>query len=38
MRRRATVESSCSLPDQGPLPESVIAMLKSHAWPRNYYQ
>ena len=38
MRRRATVESSCGLPDQGALPASVIAVLKRHAWPRNYYQ
>jgi aryl-alcohol dehydrogenase-like predicted oxidoreductase len=38
MRRRATVESSCSLPHQGDLPASVIAVLKRHAWRRNYYQ
>lgn len=38
MRRRATVESSCSLPDQGVLPPNVIAVLKRHTWLRNYYQ
>ncbi len=37
MRRVATVESSCSVSDLGPLPEDVLAKLKRHAWPRNFY-
>jgi aryl-alcohol dehydrogenase-like predicted oxidoreductase len=37
MRRKATVESSCSLPDQGALPANVLAVLKRHSWRRNYY-
>ncbi len=37
MRRVKTVESSCSVSDQGPLPPDVLAKLKRHAWERNFY-
>ncbi len=37
MRRVETVESSCSVSDLGPLPENVLAVLRKHAWPRNFY-
>jgi hypothetical protein len=38
MRRIATVESSCAVPAAGPLPENVLAILKKHAWDRNFYE
>lgn len=38
MRRVQTVESSCSVSDAGPLPENVLAILKGHAWYRNFYE
>lgn len=37
MRRRATVESSCSVSDSGPLDETVLAILRRHRWVRNFY-
>jgi aryl-alcohol dehydrogenase-like predicted oxidoreductase len=37
MRTRANVEFNCSIPGKGPLPEKVIAVLRNHAWPRNFY-
>jgi aryl-alcohol dehydrogenase-like predicted oxidoreductase len=38
MRRLSTVESSCGVSDKGPLPSDVLAILKHHAWYRNFYQ
>jgi aryl-alcohol dehydrogenase-like predicted oxidoreductase len=38
MRRIKTVESSCGVSDAGPLPENVLAILKRHAWYRNFYE
>lgn len=37
MRRPQTVESSCSVSDKGPLGPETLAILKRHAWPRNFY-
>lgn len=37
MRRTKTVESSCSVPDRGPLPADVLTRVKKHAWYRNFY-
>ncbi len=38
MRKLKNVESSCAVSDAGPLPENVLAILKRHAWDRNFYQ
>jgi aryl-alcohol dehydrogenase-like predicted oxidoreductase len=38
MRRVATVESSCRISDAGPLDQQTLAILKRHAWNRNFYQ
>jgi aryl-alcohol dehydrogenase-like predicted oxidoreductase len=38
MRRMKTVESSCAVPDAGPLPENVLQILRRHAWFRNFYE
>jgi aryl-alcohol dehydrogenase-like predicted oxidoreductase len=38
MRRVATVESSCRVSDAGPLDRKTLAILKHHAWNRNFYQ
>jgi aryl-alcohol dehydrogenase-like predicted oxidoreductase len=37
MRTRANVDFNCSIPGKGPLPEKVIAILRNHAWARNFY-
>jgi aryl-alcohol dehydrogenase-like predicted oxidoreductase len=37
MRKRAHAESNIALSDQGGLPPATLAMLKRHAWDRNYY-
>ena len=37
MRRVATVESSCGVSAKGPLPTDVMAILRKHAWNKNYY-
>jgi aryl-alcohol dehydrogenase-like predicted oxidoreductase len=37
MRSRANVAFNCSIPGKGPLPEKVLAILKKHAWKRNFY-
>ncbi len=37
MRRVKTVESSCSVSDQGPLDAATLAKLKRHVWRRNFY-
>jgi aryl-alcohol dehydrogenase-like predicted oxidoreductase len=38
MRRVSTVESSCRASTAGPLDADTLAILKRHAWQRNYYQ
>ncbi len=38
MRRVATVESSYRAAAAGPLDERTLAILKRHAWKRNFYQ
>lgn len=37
MRRAATVRSSTSVSDLGPLAQPVVERLKQHAWDRNFY-
>jgi aryl-alcohol dehydrogenase-like predicted oxidoreductase len=37
MRSRANVDFNCSIPGKGPLPEKVLAILRNHAWTRNFY-
>lgn len=37
MRTRRHVESNTAQSDAGPLPENTLAILKRHAWDRNYY-
>ncbi len=37
MRSRANVAFNCSIPGKGPLPEKVLAVLRRHAWERNFY-
>ena len=37
MRRISTVESSCAVSDFGKLDGETLAMLKCHAWTRNFY-
>ena len=37
MRSRANVAFNCSIPGKGPLPEKVLAILRRHAWNRNFY-
>lgn len=37
MRSRANVDFNCAIPGKGPLPEKVIAILRKHAWVRNFY-
>ena len=38
MRRIATVESSCRAAAAGKLDARTLAILKDHAWDRNFYQ
>jgi aryl-alcohol dehydrogenase-like predicted oxidoreductase len=37
MRRVSTVESSCGVSKAGPLSPEVMAILRRHAWDKNYY-
>jgi aryl-alcohol dehydrogenase-like predicted oxidoreductase len=37
MRTRANVEFNCTVPGKGPLPEKVLAILRKHAWEKNFY-
>jgi len=37
MRSLSSVESNCSFSRLGPLPPNTLALLKRHAWDRNYY-
>jgi len=38
MRRMKTVESSTGVSDLGPLAQDVLAVLRRHAWFRNFYE
>jgi aryl-alcohol dehydrogenase-like predicted oxidoreductase len=38
MRTVRHAESNAALSDQGALPPETMAILRRHAWPRNYYQ
>ena len=37
MRTRANVEFNSTIPGKGPLPEKVLAILRKHAWEKNFY-
>ena len=37
MRRVRNVESNCGVSQLGPLPPDVLALVKKHAWDKNYY-
>lgn len=37
MRSAHNVEFNCAVPGKGPLPGKVLAILKKHAWKRNFY-
>jgi aryl-alcohol dehydrogenase-like predicted oxidoreductase len=37
MRSLKNAESNCAVPDQGPLPPETLAILRRHAWDRNFY-
>ena len=37
MRTRANVEFNCTIPGKGALPEKVLAILRQHAWEKNFY-
>ena len=38
MRRVGNVEQNCAASDAGTLPLDVLAMLKQHAWDKDFYQ
>jgi hypothetical protein len=38
MRRIATVEDNCRAASAGMLDKQTLAVLKRHAWDRNFYQ
>jgi aryl-alcohol dehydrogenase-like predicted oxidoreductase len=37
MRSLKNAEANCAVPDQGPLPPETLAILRRHAWDRNFY-
>jgi aryl-alcohol dehydrogenase-like predicted oxidoreductase len=37
MRSLRNAEANCAAPDKGPLPEETLAVLRRHAWDRNFY-
>ncbi len=37
MRKVRNAESNCLVSGRGPLPEDILAILKRHAWDRNFY-
>jgi aryl-alcohol dehydrogenase-like predicted oxidoreductase len=37
MRSLRNAEANCAVPDKGPLPPETLAILKGHAWDRNFY-
>lgn len=38
MRRAANVASNLAVSAAGPLPADIVALLREHAWDKNYYQ
>jgi aryl-alcohol dehydrogenase-like predicted oxidoreductase len=38
MRRMRNVEQNMKVSDKGSLPDAVLAVLRKHAWAKNYYQ
>jgi aryl-alcohol dehydrogenase-like predicted oxidoreductase len=38
MRRMRNVEQNMKVSDAGPLPDKALAVLRRHAWAKNYYQ
>jgi aryl-alcohol dehydrogenase-like predicted oxidoreductase len=38
MRSLRNVESNCSVPEQGPLSSQTMAVMRKHAWTKNFYQ
>jgi len=38
MRRVRNAEANCAAPDLGPLPPETLAILRKHAWDRNFYE
>ncbi|MBI1897986.1 MAG: aldo/keto reductase [Acidobacteria bacterium] len=37
MRRVRNVEANCSVSAKGPLPEALLAVVRQHAWNKNFY-
>ncbi len=37
MRSMCNAEANCAVPGKGPLPEETLAVLRRHAWDRNFY-
>ena len=37
MRSLRNAEANCAAPDKGPLPDATLAILRRHAWGRNFY-
>jgi len=37
MRSLRNAEANCAVPEKGPLPEETLAVLRRHAWDRNFY-
>ncbi len=37
MRSLWNAEANCAVPDKGPLPPETLAVLRRHAWDRNFY-
>ena len=37
MRSLRNAEANCAVPGKGPLPEETLAVLRRHAWDRNFY-
>ena len=37
MRSLRNAEANCAVPDQGALPQETLAVLRRHAWERNFY-
>jgi aryl-alcohol dehydrogenase-like predicted oxidoreductase len=37
MRSLRNAEANCAVPDKGPLPAETLAVLRRHAWDRNFY-
>jgi aryl-alcohol dehydrogenase-like predicted oxidoreductase len=38
MRSVRNAEANCAVPDKGPLPPETLAVLRRHAWDRNFYE